>query len=153
MKNLAVLLSISNLLFFGCGQSSKEENPVIKKQTYQIDHQHTNENTTIKLDNGKKWKVDENMLIHIRNMETDINSFIAMKQEDYKSLAKKLETNIDLLISNCSMKGNAHDELHKWLLPYIDMAAALSNATNEEEASKQFENIQSSLKKFNLFFE
>ena len=37
-------------------------------------------------------------------METDINSFIAMKQEDYKSLAKKLETNIDLLISNCSMK-------------------------------------------------
>ena len=34
------------------------------------------------------------------------------------------------------MKGKAHDELHKWLLPYIDLVKELSEAKDETEAEK-----------------
>ncbi|MBK8111874.1 MAG: hypothetical protein IPO65_01705 [Saprospiraceae bacterium] len=51
------------------------------------------------------------------------------------------------------MKGKAHDELHKWLLPYIDLVKELSAAKNETEATKQFENIQISFTTFNQFFQ
>jgi hypothetical protein len=51
------------------------------------------------------------------------------------------------------MKGKAHDELHKWLLPYIDLAKELSEAKDETEASKRFENIKSSFITFNQYFQ
>ena len=50
------------------------------------------------------------------------------------------------------MTGQAHDELHKWLLPYIDLVAELSDAKAETEAAKQFENIQNSFITFNQYF-
>ncbi|MBK9047964.1 MAG: hypothetical protein IPL74_15190 [Bacteroidetes bacterium] len=51
------------------------------------------------------------------------------------------------------MKGKAHDELHKWLLPYIDLVKELSEAKDETEAAKQFENIQTSFTTFNQYFQ
>jgi hypothetical protein len=86
-------------------------------------------------------------------MENDITSFANVEQKDYKSLSNKLQSNIDLLTSNCTMKGKAHDELHKWLLPYMDMVKELSNAKDETEATKQFVNIQSSFTTFNQYFQ
>lgn len=69
------------------------------------------------------------------------------------SLAEKLQSNIELLTSNCTMEGQAHDELHKWLLPYIDMVNELSAAKDDTEASKQFVNIQISFTTFNQYFQ
>jgi hypothetical protein len=80
------------------------------------EHQHNAEIQTIELNNGEKWKVDANMITHIRNMENDVISFAKVEQKDYKSLSEKLQSNIDLLTSNCTMKGKAHDELHKWVI-------------------------------------
>ena len=85
--------------------------------------------------------------------ENDVISFAKVEQKDYKSLSEKLQSNIDLLTSNCTMKGKAHDELHKWLLPYIDLVKELSEAKDETEASKQFQNIQTSFTAFNQYFQ
>lgn len=153
MKTLIILISAISLFLFGCGNTSNEKS---KEQTETVthkEHQHNAEIQTIELNNGEKWKVDVNMITHIRNMENDINSFANVEQKDFKSLAEKLQSNIDLLTSNCTMKGKAHDELHKWLLPYIDLVKELSEAKDETEASKQFENIQTSFTTFNQYFQ
>jgi hypothetical protein len=149
MKKMPISLTVISLFLFSCSNTSNEKP---KEQTETVtheEHQHNNEMQTIELSNGAKWKVDANMITHIRNMENDINIFSNVEQKDYKSLAEKLQSNIDLLTSNCTMKGKAHDELHKWLLPYIDMVKELSEAKDETEASKQFENIQISFTTFN----
>lgn len=153
MKTLIILISAISLFLFGCGNTSNEKS---KEQTETVtheEHQHNAEIQTIELNNGEKWKVDVNMITHIRNMENDINSFANVEQKDFKSLAEKLQSNIDLLTSNCTMKGKTHDELHKWLLPYIDLVKELSEAKDETEASKQFENIQTSFTTFNQYFQ
>ena len=144
MKKITILISVISLFLFSCGNTSNEKS---KEQTETVtheEHQHNAEIQIIELNNGEKWKVDANMITHIRNMENDINSFANVKQKDFNSIAEKLQSNIDLLTSNCTMKGKAHDELHKWLLPYIDLAKELSEAKDETEASKRFENIQTS---------
>ncbi len=115
-----------------------------------IKHIDSNE---IVLNNGEKWKVDDKMLVHIRNMENDINSFENTSNTDYKELAKNLQSNLDLLTSNCTMKGQAHDELHKWLLPYIDMVNEFSETKNKQELQEQFKKIQSSFLTFNQYFQ
>ena len=153
MKMTRILIPVISLMFYSCGNTSNETS---KEQTQTVaheEHQHSHETQTIELNNGDKWKVDSNMITHIRNMENDVISIAKLEQKDYKSLAKKLQSNIDLLTSNCTMEGTAHDELHKWLLPYIDMVNQLSEIKNETEASKQFTNIQHSFTTFNQYFQ
>jgi len=154
MKKIIILIPVISLFLFSCGNTSNEKS---KEQTETVtheEHQHNAEIQTIELNNGEKWKVDANMITHIRNMENDVISFAKVEQKkDYKSLSEKLQSNIDLLTSNCTMKGKAHDELHKWLLPYIDLVKELSEAKNETEAEKRFENIQISFTTFNQYFQ
>ncbi len=153
MKKITILIPVISLFLFSCGNTSNEKS---KEQTETVtheEHQHNAEIQTIELNNGEKWKVDANMITHIRNMENDVNSFAKVEQKDYKSLAEKLQANIDLLTTNCTMKGKAHDELHKWLLPYIDMVKEISEANDETEATKQFEKIQTTFTTFNQYFQ
>lgn len=153
MKKITILIPAISLFLFSCSNSTNEKSNNQTETSTQNEHHHDDESETIKLNNGEKWKVDANMITHIRNMENDIISFAKLKEKDYKSLSEKLQSNIDLLTSNCTMKGKAHDELHKWLLPYIDMVKKLSEAKDETEASKQFENIQNSFTTFNQYFQ
>ena len=153
MKKITISFTLISLFLFSCSNTSNEKS---KQQTETVtheEHQHSDDVQTIELNNGEKWKVEGNMITHIRNMEIDINSFANVEQKDFKSLAKKLQSNIDLLTSNCTMEGKAHDELHKWLLPYIDVVKELSEAKDETEASKQFKNIQTSFTTFNQYFQ
>ena len=153
MKKITILIPVISLFLFSCGNASKEKSKEETETVTHEEHQHNYEMQTIELNNGEKWKVDANMITHIRNMENDIISFSTVEQKDYKSLSNKLQSNIDLLTSNCTMKGKAHDELHKWLLPYIDLVKELSEAKDETEAAKQFENIQTSFTTFNQYFQ
>ncbi|MBP9213865.1 MAG: hypothetical protein KBF36_04900 [Chitinophagaceae bacterium] len=153
MKKITISFTLISLFLFSCSNTSNEKS---KQQTETVtheEHQHSDDVQTIELNNGEKWKVEGNMITHIRNMEIDINSFANVEQKDFKSLAEKLQSNIDLLTSNCTMEGKAHDELHKWLLPYIDVVKELSEAKDETEASKQFKNIQTSFTTFNQYFQ
>ena len=152
-NKIIIALAVISLFLFSCGNTSNEKSKEQAETVIHEEHQHNDEMQTIELNNGEKWKVDDNMITHIRNMENDVVSFAKVEQKDYKSLSEKLQSNIDLLTSNCTMKGKAHDELHKWLLPYIDLVKELSEAKDETEASKQFENIQNSFITFNQYFQ
>ena len=153
MKKITILIPVISLFLFSCGNTSNEKSKEQNETVTHEEHQHNAEIQTIELNNGEKWEVDANMITHIRNMENDVISFAKVEQKDYKSLSKQLQSNINLLTSNCTMKGKAHDELHKWLLPYIDLVKELSEAKDETEAEKQFQNIQTSFTAFNQYFQ
>lgn len=153
MNKLILTFAVGSLLLYSCGNSTNEKSNNQTEVAEQNNHHHDDESEAIELNNGEKWKVDANMITHIRNMENDINHFANVEQKDFKSLAEKLQTNIDLLTSNCTMTGQAHDELHKWLLPYKNLVDELSVAEDKIEAEKQFQNIQSSFKTFNHYFQ
>lgn len=153
MKTKIGSLVAFSLFLFSCGNTSNEKSKEQPETVTQREHQHDEKTEAIELINGEKWKVDDNMLVHIRNMENDVIFFAKVEQKDYRSLSKKLQSNIDLLTSNCTMKGKAHDELHKWLLPYIDLVNQLSEEEDQVEAAKQFQNIQTSFTTFNQYFQ
>ena len=109
-------------------------------------------NIPLELNNGEKWTIIESMIVYIRAMENDVASFENTPKKDYSALADKLKENIGLLTSNCTMEGKAHDELHKWLMPYIDQVKALSKPKDDETAEEVFKQLQSSFKTFNQHF-
>ena len=159
-KHLAIATMILMSIIYGCNNSVKEQNSETL-QTKQLEatdenaHQHS-ESDSIEFNNGAKWKVVPDMMKHIRNMESDINRLAEAKNmelNDFNKLGVSLQKNIDLLTSNCTMEGKAHDELHKWLLPYIDMVDKLNKSKNNDEAIHNFEEIEASYKTFNIYFE
>jgi hypothetical protein len=133
------------------GEKSGEKQETMINETET--HDHDSQTEPLVLNNGKKWKVDDHMMVFIQDMEQDIKSFSLNDLKDYQLLADGLHKNINLLTTNCTMSGMAHDELHKWLVPYITEVNALSEAENETEACNAYVKIQDSFKTFNQYFQ
>lgn len=148
---LSYLLILALALFIAsCNQQETVKNETVANAIE--DHQH-NESDSIELNNGDKWEVVPEMMQHIRNMESDVNNSNSSEDINYKLLAGKLQKNLDLLTTSCTMEGKAHDELHKWLVPYIDLVDKLNKSKNKEDAQHTFNDIISSFKLFNIYFE
>ena len=159
MKIKIPSLIIAGLFLISCGQtsdhSSHDEEHADHEEEHAVneEHDHDDDSDAIQLNNGEKWEVNADMLPPIQNMELQINAFIESDEKDYNLLAQGLKSDIDELTSSCTMTGQAHDELHKWLLPYIDLVNELLEAETEAEEVQQFENIQASFATYNQHFE
>lgn len=107
----------------------------------------------IELDNGKKWKIVESMVVYIHEMEDQVSNFKGNSLDEYKTLSTGLKENIGDLTSNCTMKGEAHDQLHNWLLPYIDSVNSFDDSKTNDEAAKHFQEIKTLFVTYNKYFE
>lgn len=160
MKKLStVLLLITFTSWIACNQAAKNES-----EGHQMEHKsdadhhegHDHESSdALMLDHGKKWMVDEPTRMHVANMEKAVFDPASenANMEFYQTLAGFLKENIGKLTSDCSMTGQSHDELHKWLYPYIERTKAFSEAKNPEEASSSLMKVKESFTEFHEFFE
>lgn len=145
MLKFKIVLFAFGLVLFSCNTKSKEEKT---NEMNTVEHQHS-ENEAIQLNDGEKWEVDDNMMRHIRNMEKDVVNSDKENSANYSLLAEKLKANIELLTSNCTMKGKAHDELHKWLVPFIELVDAFS----KDKSANQLTEMKHSFLTFNQYFQ
>lgn len=145
VARINLLLLIGLTLLFSC-EGSTEDKPV-SKEVKAAEENVAEENHSLALNEGKKWKVDSLMLIHLRNMESEIMEYLGEK--DRNTLTAKLESEIDLLTSNCTMEGAAHDALHEWLLPFI----ASVDSLKKEKDKYPVEHLKNSFQVFNQYFE
>jgi len=141
MKAIVTSIILLLLITSCTNQSGSKENSEPDKNTYNIE-----------LVNNEKWEVNKEMMVHIKNMESNIEAVSNQSSPNYEELGSKLDENIGLLTSNCMMTGKAHDELHKWLLPFIDLVRELNAADSKEEQKQSFEAIQESMNEFNTYF-
>lgn len=153
MKKI-IYVSIALITLYSCDntESTGQAEESADKMIDEKGHDH-GDSEAIELNNGEKWKVEPKMMVHIRKMEKDVASFKGSELVDYKQLSKELNTSLDLLTSGCTMTGKAHDELHKWLLPYIDLIAELDKAEKWERGALTLKEIKASFVEFNKYFQ
>lgn len=136
--------------------NNQEPKSTEKQEQTTTDVQATEEEESpieIELNNGKKWKVNPEMMVHVRASEGLVDSYINAPKKDHEALAKELNTTVGLLTKSCTMQGKSHDELHKWLHPYMELIKDLGNAKSDEEADQIVTTIQASFVIFNQYFE
>lgn len=146
MKNLSLFACILIFVCTACdNDNSKNQNEVLMQN---ISKESTSVNTeqAINLNDGKKWTVDSIMMVYIRAMETDIQAYSQSKETE--RLSDSLQTNIGRLTASCTMKGQAHDELHKWLLPFI----ATADSLKEKKEENSLKNLEAALTRFHIYF-
>ena len=114
MKSIKIITIIfaASLFMLGCN------NQTITKNSESQEYNHS-DSEQIKLNNGEKWLVNEEMKPFILEAETILIEFIESGSSNYTTLAAKLKEKNTGLIKSCTMKGEGHEELHKWLHPHI----------------------------------
>lgn len=166
MKKISyfVAVIIATSMMVGCsgnGASTQEEQQteVVEspKDSPSEEHDHHNEAIEgIVLKNGEKWQVNAEMKPFLKEGASLVTRFLekpAKEIKDYTTLAANLKAQNDQLIQSCTMKGESHDELHKWLHPHLELVKALSEATDIEAAKEDVEKIKKSYSDFNIYFQ
>ena len=106
----------------------------------------------VELDNGKKWKANPETKQGIVDMVNHIGEFVEDQEDGYETLAKNLRTDYQAIFKNCTMTGEAHNQLHHYLVPidgYIKGIESADNALRETNLDK----LEAHLAWFPKYFE
>jgi len=151
MTKTMTVLAIS-LLLFSCGETSSEKtNAQTETITQEVDGK-DDEMQTIKLNNGEKWLVNEEMKPFILESEIILNDYIESSSTDFKTLAERLNEKNSKLIESCTMNGESHDELHKWLYPHMNLIRSLAQEENTESAASIVRELALSFETYHKYF-
>jgi hypothetical protein len=133
MKTAKFLPALALILLFGCNSNQPQDD--------------------INMNEGVKWVVNAEMKPHIQKGNALLDDFIEQKGTDYLELAKNLKAQNDELIQSCTMTGESHDELHKWLYPHIGLINELSQAKTMDEAEDIITKLDKSFITYQNHFE
>lgn len=150
MKKI-IVLGISSFLLWSCNIDAEKSATHQVEETHAV-HQRDENATTIELDNGEKWAVNEEMKPFVLKGSELVNVYFQNKQTDYKALASQLKDQNNQLIKSCTMDGKSHDELHKWLHPHLELVKGLENSSDENEAKEIVLKLQKSNEVYNQYF-
>ncbi len=142
---------IFQILFYGlliCFISACNKTPHTDTE-----HHHSAATEGIQLNNGQKWKVNDEMKPNIESGRAFLIDYEQSKSISFNDLAVQLSEANTALISSCTMSGASHDELHKWLHPHMELTAQLKEAQSEEEAEIVIEKLLQSYEKYGEYFE
>lgn len=140
-----VIMSCFSLFYLTACTSHKHE------QTTETagEHVHTHD---IKLDNGKPWQANAETTNGIHAMQMLVNNFPDNADlSTSKVLKGELETEFNFIFEKCTMTGEAHEQLHAYLLPMKDMFARLDNA-DPEVCKGAVQEIKAHLSMYSTYF-
>ncbi len=153
-KTLTIIIAVS--LLYACDSSKKTQQESVESSSKEVaEEQHQEAETEqLRLNNGAKWAADESTFFGMQKLEAALNSFNKTSTSptisDYNTLGNALANINKEIISQCSMKGEDHDQLHLVLHPMLDNVAVIKSAN---DISKIKENTESLSKSLGLFFE
>lgn len=154
MKKILFFL-IGSFIFWSCSDAPKAASDAVQEVAEEVaDHAHDMVESveSIKLDNGVKWQVNEEMKPFIEKGSDILDKFVRSSGTDYHALANQIKEQNSQLIQSCTMEGKSHDELHKWLHPHLDLVKKLAAEDSPEEAGKIVAELQKSYKTYHEYF-
>ena len=156
MNNLKIFFIASAGMFVlsGCG-TKRSNNSSVEKVSKAVNDEPVqyDPDETIELDNGQKWKVNEEMKPFVEEGKKILNEYIQNEDSDYTGLAAALSEQDNKLIESCTMEGKSHEELHKWLHPHLDIISDLESTKDTTQAKKLVEQLRASYVDFEKYFQ
>ena len=118
-----------------------------------IDLDPPTEENELRLNDGKKWVTNPETTSGIKNMLTltNIDSNSATLKV-YAKTGQDLNSEMKKIFSECTMKGEAHNQLHLYLIPLVKQFRSLEEAETIEIAAEQNKKIIAHLNTYNVFF-
>jgi hypothetical protein len=106
----------------------------------------------VELNKGAKWEANPETTKGIGVMQGLLGEFTPEPTvEDYRSLHKKLSTSFQSILQQCTMTGEAHNQLHNYLMPLKSQIDKLGSE-NLAGCQKVMPEMQAYLMKYSHYF-
>ncbi len=150
MKNRAKLyIAFVVLGMVSCGSTEKGDNVQVEKTTIAPE----TDAKELYLYEGKKWIANNTTVDGIHEMISLHEEYnIVNSPKDAAILASELNAVLDGIFNACDMEGEAHNQLHIFLVPLIHSIDALGDATTEDKAKQKYDEVLKNLLVFDTFF-
>jgi len=110
------------------------------------------ESTAVQLNNGEKWEANRETTEGIHRMEMLTSDFKgAGNAEEVLALKNQMEFEFNQILEQCTMTGEAHNQLHNYLIPLKAMINKIDTG-NAHEQEKNFREMQHYLEMYSSFF-
>ena len=125
--------------------------PETTKTSEQKENEHGG-SSPLQLNNGAKWEANAETTQGITNMKKLVSELPATPSEqDYTDLQDKLEVELNLIFQKCTMTGEAHEQLHNFLLPLKSKIEDLDQSTSQP-SGQVLDQINTHLKEYDQYF-
>lgn len=112
-------------------------------------HEHEGTSTTVTLDDGKKWKANIETTEGIDKMKA-ITQAAINENKASADVLPGLQQEFKTIFDKCTMTGEAHNQLHNYLIPVKAQLDSLKSAT---ASVKNLEALQHYLGTYPQYFE
>ncbi len=116
-------------------------------------HSHDDEGEHLHLNDDQKWKVNPETTKGIENLMELVQTLdMESNHSEYLDLKEKLMDEVRLIFKECTMEGEAHDQLHIYLKGVIKRI----NKIDKGSSHQRYENLlvlEQVLYEFNTYFE
>ena len=128
-KTVVKLLIVSTIILLNsCGNQTKENHENSKTEKVEKTEEFIHTESGLSLDNGKLWKANQETTTGVNNMIELMNSFTNKDNVDaYGKLTENLKSEFTMIFEKCTMKGEAHNQLHNFLVPIKDLFEGLAS--------------------------
>lgn len=150
---LKITLIVTIILFYSC-VNKKKENVETKDvlKTKEVEN-HEGTGVVLSLNDGELWKANKETTIGVQNMISLMNDFKETNNiESYLKLTENLKEEFTMIFQKCTMKGEAHNQLHNFLIPINELFDGLSSK-DLTTCKESFIKMNTQLSIYKNFFE
>ena len=153
---LKIVLLAAVVILYSCGNQKKENtntpNSEEAPKTEEIESNKGTENE-LSLDEEQLWKANIETTIGVENMIELMKNFNKKDNVDsYLKLTESLKQEFAMIFEKCTMKGEAHNQLHNFLIPLNDLFGTLSSK-DLNKCKESFNKLNMHLAVYKSYFE
>ena len=155
MKSFLLIISFVSII--SCKQKPEKDQITIEVQQETTDviepeESHESIDGTVSLNNGELWLANPETTEGIQKMKKRMSLFNNSENlEAYIILKAGLEEDFTELFEKCTMKGEAHNQLHNYLLPFLDLFDGLETS-DLVVCKKSFSELNIHLNEYSNYF-
>ncbi|MEX2596003.1 MAG: hypothetical protein WEC59_03660 [Salibacteraceae bacterium] len=106
----------------------------------------------VELNEGEKWKANQETTDGIKAMQDKVSAFENNQTQSGMELHLALLNDFQMIFAKCTMKGNAHEQLHNYLIPLRSLLVPLQDCS-KENCEDELPAVKSHLSAYHDYFE
>jgi len=157
MKKIIKLITVVviSITLFSCGNTSEKkeskEKTVEKIEVVKEAESHDSDEE-LTLNNGKRWEANLETTEGVKMLQMQLKGFSDKESvEAYATLTKELETTFAEIFAKCTMKGEAHNQLHNFLKPMLELFDGMKSG-DLNECNKSYDILNKHLTLYKEYF-
>lgn len=155
MKSITVYLFLFSLVTFSysCNEKSSKSDLASTAEKTEKNKVLEESESQLQLNNDKRWLANHETTEGVNNIIGFVSSFSDKNNvEAYHDLNEQLTAEFSMIFKKCTMKGEAHKQLHNFLIPIKDLSEGL-NSSDLSICTENYEMLKKHLMDYSDYFE